>query len=132
MYTPGMPTYGFFPVYGKDYGDIILGETVPLDASGNPVNFTDNWYSVKIYMNTSTSAFSEASNATLAAKKTFIHEVGHALKLRHPAQNKLLSGHSYRNGKPQAVMNQDFPNGKETASTVANHDRENLKAKWGA
>ena len=139
MYTPGMPTYGFFPVYGDPNLGSTLGRTVPLDSSGNPVSAdpagaNSNWYSVRIYMNTSSSAFSGASNATVAAKMTFIHEVGHALKLAHPAKNKSLSGHNKGENKnlPLAVMNQGFPNGDEVSSTVADHDKENLKAKWGA
>lgn len=131
MYTPGMPTYGFFPVYGKTYIDGTLGETVPLDSSGKAVSANSNWNSIKIYMNTASSAFSDSTNA---AKKTFIHEVGHALKLSHPAKSGSLSGHDKGENKnlPLAVMNQGFPNGDEVSSTVTSHDRENLKAKWGA
>ena len=131
MYTPGMPTYGFFPVYGKTYIDGTLGETVPLDSSGKAVSANSNWNSIKIYMNTASSAFSDSTNA---AKKTFIHEVGHALKLAHPAKNSSLSGHNKgeKGNLPLAVMNQGFPNGDEVSSTVTDHDKENLIAKWGA
>lgn len=135
MYTPGMPTYGFFAVYGKNFDDDgTLGETIPLDASGKKVSEESDWASVKIYMNTSTSAYSGFSNKTTVAKAVFIHEVGHALKLAHPMNNKYAAGHIYCGNNeylPFAVMNQGSPNGLERAYTVQEHDRENLIAKWG-
>ncbi|MDD6058895.1 MAG: hypothetical protein PUB97_00760 [Ruminococcus sp.] len=131
MYAPGMPSTGFFFVYGKSFSDGTLGETVPRDASGNIVVANSNWRTVSINMNNSSSAFSGATNRTAAAKKTFIHEVGHALKLAHPIQNSQLSGHIY-NGYPFSVMNQGYPNGYEVSSSVTNHDCRCLEAKWGA
>lgn len=135
MYTPGMPTYGFFPVYGDEslpYN--VLGMTKCYNTSGNKVSVDSDWASVKIYMNTSSSIYSGISNKTNVAKAVFIHEVGHALKLSHPAKSGSLSGHDKGENKnlPLAVMNQGFPNGDEVSSTVTSHDRENLKAKWGA
>ncbi|MCM1334164.1 MAG: hypothetical protein NC084_00815, partial [Bacteroides sp.] len=129
MAVPGMPTTGFCLVIGREYSDGILGQTVSRDSNGNIVSADSDWNSVSIYMNTSSTIFSGADNPTTAAKKTFIHEVGHALKLSHPINDARLSGHIY-SGLPKAVMNQGLPN-DYVSSTVASHDKENLKAKWG-
>lgn len=84
-----------------------------------------------ILMNKSDGVFSGANNPTAAAKKTFTHEVGHALKLAHPAKNSSLSEHTYYGGIPYAVMNQGFPV-NAVATTVSSHDKSCLIAKWGA
>lgn len=62
--------------------------------------------------------------------KPFVLEVGHALKLGHPAIGTSMIGHSV-NGHPVAIMNQGLPNGADVASTIQTHDITNLKAKWG-
>lgn len=128
--SPGMPSLGFYSVIGKVYTDGTLGETVPYDSNGNITTLTGNFGKVTIYMNTNSNAFSGASNPTTAATKTFIHEVGHALKLAHPLNDSSVSNHIY-GGLPCAVMNQGYPNSTSVASTVASHDIDNLKAKWG-
>ena len=127
----GMPSTGFFIVTGEPNNDGTLGETIPRRSDGSIANENENWASVSIVMNTKSDAFSGASNPTAAAKKTFIHEVGHTLKLAHPQKGYSISGHSY-NGLPRAVMNQGFPNSTTVASTVVSHDRTNLIAKWGS
>lgn len=128
--VPGMPSTGFFGVLGQAYYDGTLGETIPRDSNGNIVGANNNWTSVSIYMNTASNAFSGAEDATEAAKKTFMHEVGHTLKLCHPANNSSASGHYY-SGYPRAIMNQGFPNNTNVASAITAHDQENLRAKWG-
>lgn len=131
IYVSGMSVTGFYSVLGKVYTNGTLGETVPRNSNGDIVSANSDWASVSIYMNTSSTAFSGASNPTTAAKKTFIHEVGHALKLSHPTCNSSLSGHVY-DGYPYSVMNQGYPNGSYVASTITAHDKNNLKAKWGS
>ena len=81
----------FIIVTGKSYTDGTLGETIPRKADGSIANVDDNWAGVSIRMNTNSNAFSGASNPTTAAKKTFIHEVGHTLKLSHPKKIVLLA-----------------------------------------
>lgn len=143
MRKPGMPTSGdFMYVYGDYNGTVIdedeFGITCLFDSNGNPVSIGSNWAKVIIYMNTS-GIFGEASNPTEAARKTFIHEVGHALKLNHPDISIRHTGHNipYRDTigdtyyLPVAVMNQGFPDGIAIASNISQHDKDNLIAKWG-
>ncbi len=131
IYQSGMSSVGFYFVIGRVYDDGTLGETVPRDANGNITsNPNCNWKAVTIYMNTSASAFSGASNPTVAAQKTFVHEVGHALKLAHPVQNNSLLNHSY-NGLPRAIMNSGYPDSEAVSSSITSHDIVNLRSKWG-
>lgn len=120
-------------VYGDSSLGNYLGLTLPYDSKGNRIGYDDNWAYVRITMNTASSAFSAASNPTLAAKKTFLHEIGHALKLCHPIENSNYSGHTKANGIPIAIMNQGFPGTQSgaTSSYITDHDRSCLKAKWG-
>lgn len=129
MYSSGMPTSTFFSVRGEDLGN-TYGVTAAYNADGTGANLNSDWYSVSITMNTN-GIFNNASNPAQAAAKTFIHEVGHALKLDHPLQKAGLLDHTY-SGRPIAIMNQGFPNGTYIPTTVAKHDRYNLTAKWGA
>lgn len=131
--SPGMPSSGFYSVYGQWFTDGTLGETIPRDSSGNIVSMGSNWYSLSITMNTNSSSFSGADNATTAAKKTFTHEVGHALKLSHPAFGYSIPGHTYQ-GLPKAVMNQGLTMSSKPwiSSTVVTHDISNLQTKWGS
>ncbi|MBR5368028.1 MAG: hypothetical protein IK138_01965 [Lachnospiraceae bacterium] len=130
-YAPGLPYEGYFPVCGYVWYDGTLGETVPRDAEGDIVGELLDWDSVCIRMNTNSSCYGTYTERTRNAKKTFIHEVGHALKLSHPDINEYLSGHIY-SGRPYAVMNQGLcGNGSYVASSVELHDRQNLIAKWG-
>lgn len=135
--TAGMPALsGEMYVVGSDLGENFLGVTNAYDSSGE-LSTSDmvkkDWNYVRITMNTNPSAFSEASNPSAAARKTFIHEVGHALKLSHPVKGSSISGHNI-NGLPSAIMNQRFPgkNNGATSATVTAHDKSCLKAKWGA
>ncbi len=130
--SSAMPSTGFYSVCGKTYDDGTLGELLKYDSNGNIVGANANWASIRININNSTTGgFYDAQNPTLAAQKTFIHEVGHALKLSHPTVNSSLSGHTYADGRPFSVMNQGFPNYAWIASSVRDHDAANLIGKWG-
>lgn len=141
--TAGMPALsGEMYVVGEYRADRVLGKTIPYNSTGE-IAWKDeynkiydvqaNWDCVKIIMNTNPTAYSNASDPSAAARMTFIHEVGHALKLSHPVKSSSISGHNI-NGLPSAVMNQGFPgnyNGA-TSATVTAHDKVCLKAKWGS
>ncbi len=132
--TAGMPTTGFVLVYGKNLNSGVLGETIPRDSSGNIVSMDSNWYSVTINMNYNTNAYSVASNPTAFAKRTFMHEVGHCLKLAHPQFGYGISGHTIM-GYPYAVMTSGIPGSSSypyVSANIEQHDRNNLIAKWGA
>ncbi|MDE7229394.1 MAG: hypothetical protein K2N56_02835 [Oscillospiraceae bacterium] len=118
-----------------------VGYTQPYDKNGNPLDgeIGDNsdWWLAQIQMNIDESAYSVASKPALTAKKVYIHEVGHALKLTHPKCNPSLDLHSYGDGYPLSVMNQGIPysyaegKGGATSDVPKYHDIINLKAKWG-
>ncbi len=134
-YAPGLSSTGFYSVIGASVGTGVRGETIPYNSSGNETNFDSNWQRVVIKMNTNTAAYNGSAsgyNATDQAKKTFIHEVGHALKLKHPIMQFGLDGHNYPNGRPWAVMNEGLINGSYIPAVISQHDRSNLIAKWGA
>lgn len=126
LQVSGMPNLnGFNYVYGSTYYDGTLGETIPYNDS-DIANVNDSWTSVTIYMNSSSSAF---PNKT-AAKKTFMHEVGHVFKMKHPLNSTYAHGPLYY-GYPKAIMNQGLPNNAEVSSTIQSHDKSNLISKWG-
>lgn len=111
--------------------------TLPYDSDGNFIsasNADSNWAYSEITMNTNIAAYNACENPTLMAKKAFIHEVGHAFKLKHPTINPALSGHTYGSGYPYAIMNQGSPsNSKPWVSyQITQHDKDCLIAKWGA
>ncbi len=125
----GMPTSGFNCVYGQAYTDGTLGTTTFYGVNGNAVSANATWNSVMITMNSDAFVFALAPNATNAAKKTFTHEVGHALKLKHP-ENGSFSGHTQL-GYPYAVMNQGLYGTESYLSMVPSiHDKSNLIDKW--
>ena len=132
--APGMPTTGFFSLYGQVLYGGTLGTTIYMDSLGNIVNANSNWHMVCILMNTDSSAYSGTGDPTQDAKKVFIHEVGHTLKLCHPVYSPGTSGHTYNGGYPKAIMNQGLPKSSTpwVSATIAEHDKSNLKAKWGA
>lgn len=138
--TSGMPQLsGEMYVAGEYRKDYNLGKTIPYYSTGeiawknNDYDVDANWAYVEIIMNTNPAAYSGASDPSAAARMTFIHEVGHALKLSHPKQSANISGH-YINGLPIAIMNQGYPgnNNGATSGTITPHDKACLKAKWGA
>ncbi len=126
-----MSVCGYNPTDDRD-----LGGTLAYDSNGNLTgDFTVNWSKVTIYMNTSREAYfnEHCRSPQEAAKKTFLHEVGHALKLSHPFISNGLGGHT-NNGRPAAVMNQGYPGlyNNAVSPTITAHDISCLKAKWGA
>ena len=140
-YAPGMPTVaGQMFVMGKKLEAGALGLTVPYDSSynimydssGKEYEYHSDWSYVRIYMTTLDSSYSQVRYKTNTAKMTFIHEVGHALKLAHPIVDDDLHDTGY--GRPYAVMNQGcvdpsfFP---YVTGTVDEHDKECLRYKWG-
>ena len=125
-YVPDMSGYCW--VYGKDLRSRdIGGELIAYDANGNVTSATATWYDIEIVINNVSSYFSY--NAT-AMQKTFVHEVGHALKLAHPSTQPSYMGHPYA-GLPNAIMNQGMPDSTCVSSTITAHDISNLRAKWG-
>ncbi len=138
--SSGMPSFsGEMLVVGKYYEDDTLGETIFYDSNGNPMKSWDDyalntdWSYSQIYMSTNTTYFKETSNPSNTAKMTFLHEIGHALKLSHPYKHDSLPEHTI-NGLPIAIMNQGAPGDKggATSGTITAHDKSNLIAKWGA
>lgn len=136
---PGTPSiYGAMSVMGQSFEDGTLGRTIPYDSNanimikGNEYDVDSNWASVRIYMNTNPNAFDCYVSSTISAKKTFIHEIGHALKLKHP--DRYEEGHNYYSGYPHAVMNPKPPDYRnlQSAKEITDHDKSCLIAKWGA
>lgn len=135
--TSGMPSFsGEMVVFGKEYTDGTLGETFIYGSSGElePTNnnLNSNWDHVAIAMNTDSNIFNLASDPIAAARKTFVHEIGHALKLCHPVQAPNTDRHNI-DDLPKAIMNPGFPNsqGGATSATITAHDKTCLRAKWG-
>lgn len=122
-------------VLGKKYNDGTVGETCPYDAAGRLTSsfvHTD-WSAVMICMNNDPDIYKALGDPLLSAQKTFIHEVGHSLKLAHPTKNPSVYGHNL-NGYPYAVMNQGAADitGKIPPSPRPTwHDSTCLKYKWG-
>ena len=129
MYSSGMPTSTFYGVKGKNLND-TYGITSFYNADGSGANSNSNWHSVAINMNTN-GIFNNDSDPSKAAAKTFMHEVGHALKLAHPAMDSTLQGHTYEAGRPYAIMNQGSIDRAYVPTSIVTHDRQNLIAKWG-
>ncbi len=130
-------------VVGKTTSELRggVGYTQPYDKDGNPledeIGDNSDWWGVMIQMNIDESAYSAASKPAMTAKKTYIHEVGHALKMKHPVCDPSLDLHSYGDGYPLSVMNQGIPysyadgKGGATSEVPKYHDIINFKAKWG-
>lgn len=131
--SKGMPAYdNATRVVGSwDLGG-ATGETKFYDKNGNPVGINSDCAYSEITMNTHPDTYSVVGKKITSARKTFIHEIGHVLKLDHPKQSSLLEGHDI-DGRPYAVMNQGlyyvYP---DVSTTVTEHDKACLKAKWGA
>lgn len=132
--TPSI--YGSMPVLGEKKPVDLFGRIAPYNSEGqleSEASENEDWMFARLYMNTNPETFNNASNKTAAAKKTFLHEVGHLLKLCHPEDNSSLIDHTI-GGRPSAVMNQGLPYPKvyETSPTITSHDKSCLIAKWGA
>ena len=134
-------------VYGKDLGGVTEepepghmvisfegGETHYYDMYGKRVHPDNNSVYCEIYMNTwdvGLSIYRKETNGVLAARKTFLHEVGHALLLDHPAIGSQYDDHTY-SGRPYAVMNQGFLGKFDFISgSITEHDKSCLITKWG-
>lgn len=99
-------------------GEPILGDTTKMDVY---------WYGLRITMNTNMNVWGWGGVSPAVQRErataTFIHEVGHALKIAHPKCNCL------------SVMHSDFPNNAGGAAHVSPivtvHDRNNLRQRWG-
>lgn len=140
--TPGMSTTpGQMSVVGVELKKEILGCTIPYDANGKPlddsIGLRSDWAYVQIGMNTNPFAFSggvilDPVKTIINARKTFIHEVGHALKLSHP--EPYAGGHDKIGGLPYAIMNQGFayPSSDTVAADITPHDKGCLIQKWGS
>lgn len=137
-------TDGKCPVIGMEFDDNTLGCTNPFDSYGNLLDttqgFNSDWSYVRIDMNVDPAMFVDIKNFFISpdnmitnARKTFLHEVGHALKLTHPEKNANLSGHTVSNGRPYAIMNQGYVRSSSdaVAPDIAFHDKVCLKTKWG-
>lgn len=126
FHTYGMPSYpDYFYITGKKYPNYsaIRAEVKPIDFNGNIggpyINNLDwSYVSMSVNTNSSSAAFNDVTNASVAAKKVIMHEVGHVLKLEHP------------DCKYNAVMRQGFI-GQYVANTIQSHDINNLRSKWG-
>lgn len=120
------------PEMGKNFAAAL---TTPYDSNGKPCGANENWSICSIDINVSDTAldyYSSCENGIAAARKVFVHEVGHVLKLSHPEKNSYPLGHYY-SGYPNAIMNQGFPGSKDYISgTITNHDKLCLIEKWGA
>lgn len=129
-------------------GGILLGRAVPFDQNNNRLGEDKNgdgyadtdinvdWAYSIVEMNISSDAESYYENAVSRginmAKLVFTHEIGHILKLAHPAQSSSYSGHTY-DGYPKAIMNKgSLANEPCMSYTITDHDKSCLIAKWGA
>lgn len=133
--SPSMPDLGFFCVTGVQYDDRdgIFGITEPRDAYNNCVSENSNWAKVTIKMNTSSSYFAYwgITDKEEAMKWAFTHEVGHALKLKHPVGQASFDGHTQPGGYPTALMNSGYLDNSAVSTNIELHDISNLRAKWG-
>lgn len=141
----GLPnSNGKWIVTGREFNNTNLGRTNPYDASGNLMDTTEgvnsDWSYVRIDINVDPGAFADIHNGLITpsklitnARKTFLHEVGHALKLSHPEQNSALSGHTVSSGRPYAIMNMGYVRSSSdaVAPDIAYHDKICLRTKWG-
>lgn len=116
---------------------MTAGYTLFYNQYGEEVDANEDCVFSLIQINTSNAALDYYRSSTPAikksfTKKTFLHEVGHALKLCHPIRDPSYSGHTYNNGYPIAIMNQ----GKAgyygyIGKKIEEHDKICVQAKWG-
>jgi len=121
-------------VHGVWRRDGVLGYVDVYDSNGTFLtdttrNNNGDWHRAVVFMNTNHDDWLQGgvsnSVGTQRVRKTFIHEVGHVLKLRHPTCNS------------RAVMHQGFPfvlGGNNSLITPfrQHHDEINLRMKWGS
>ena len=136
--APQASLYDKSVVYGyTEYSSNLGGLTTYYDINGGKIA-PGVVYRVSISLNFGSLLFS--SSPTQSCKKTFLHEVGHALLLEHPAENTLYSDHiysgpcgnnTYMHGIPKSVMNQGYPNSTYISPNVVTHDIHQIQQKWG-
>jgi hypothetical protein len=114
-----------------------LGFVEPRDERGSVIrdfegriDMDSSWHTARIVINTNVAAWSvndtTPDRGVMAERirHTFIHEIGHIFKLSHP------------NCTAAASMHQGYPNTAggipRNSPTVTVHDRNNMRAKWGA
>lgn len=136
-------------VYGSNFSDkpSTLGELRLIGAPGTTEPH-QNWRTVFISMNINPTVWGINATSQLRSQRfthTFIHEVGHALKLDHPriggnpngSGGTIVDGHNIHRSDlngwvPLAVMTPGFYDSHSSNSQwVSNHDRDNIKKKWG-
>ncbi len=110
-------------VKGENLRDLTLGRMIP-----TPSNINGNWTSAIIKINTFTgSGGINNANAILYDKQmNFLHEMGHALKLKHPEDNNA-------GWFPLSIMNQGLPsiaNYYYITCRPSGYDKYNLSRKW--
>jgi hypothetical protein len=117
-------------VVGYDFPNIVTGGPITLglmEPNGN-AGLNANWAGATISMSTATLNNTDvwtALNSTIYDKRaTFTHELGHALKLRHP--HEIMS-----DWRPLSVMNQGLlSNIQDIPERPRGYDRYNLIQKW--
>lgn len=104
-------------VRGVDSGGARFGRMVP-----TPNNLDGNWTSAVIEI--STEYFAENEDYDLYDRQmNFLHELGHALKLRHP--------HDDVEWHPVSIMNQGLPSFRSyLPCRPSGYDKYNLSRKW--
>lgn len=142
--SPGMPSIpNSLAVNGvsivAERGGVVLGQVLFYDKNYNECDENTDCACSAIEMNISADAqgkYNElgenSKEANALAKKVFLHELGHALKLAHPVKSATHTGENAYNGYPYAIMNEGSLNDEVCASdTITDHDKSCLIAKWG-
>jgi len=113
-------------------GLLFLGEARPIIngvngnlpiAGPNEIQVHANWNGAVIVINTNSNFIGSNSGFTTEdLRMNFLHEVGHALKLAHPA---------YFDRTVVSIMNTGVPSqNANVAATPTQHDMQTLKSKW--
>lgn len=127
--NPGISSSSdFIIVYDDPDLGGFLGTIHTFDSNGADCNEDVDWAKITVALNVD--KLKEKDKVFAGAVVT--HEVGHALKLKHPARNSNLPGHNLGDGYPRAIMYGDVNDIGVFALRVEKHDRECLIAKWGA
>ena len=130
--------------------DKNTGRLTEFGVGADRTNVHSNWIGIQMFLSNSTRVwqeeptppYSQEAIAKMRAQKTFLHEIGHLLKLDHPAivysGMPAISGHNIVDKYtgafyPLAVMNGGRADKFDHIPlTVSQHDRSHLKRKWGS
>ena len=83
-----------------------------------------DWTSATIIMSTLSDGINSSTFSTQDKQAVFLHELGHALKLKHPHDNTEY-------WHPVSIMNQGVPQGMDyIPSRPSGYDMYNLQRKW--